>query len=56
MECKPEHTSLLKVEDVSLGAVLDKPGTGMSYAVNDIIQNFVKNHPDAVQSTVIDNG
>ena len=56
MECKPEHRSLLKVEDVSLGAVLGKPGTGMSYAVNDIVKNFAKNHPDAVPGTVIDKG
>jgi hypothetical protein len=39
---------------VSVNAVLGKPGAGMSFVPNKILQDFAKNHPDAVSETVID--
>jgi hypothetical protein len=39
---------------VSVNAVLGKPGVGMNFVPNKILQDFAKNHPDAVSETVID--
>lgn len=46
----------IAVGETSLKAVLGKPGAGMSYAMNDIIQNFDKDHPNAIHATHIDKG
>lgn len=56
MDNKPENFPYLKPGEVSLGLVPGKPGTGMSYALSDILLNYCSANPDPIKGEVMDKG